>query len=335
MKHVKRFFVTFFLVTGVLLLASCNKEAEKTYYFAAKEATQNSSWVSYVTVEKTGDRITDAHWSAFHIEGDTNNYQGLDKYQSSVIGTYDMYSTLWWHEQADALVKTLIERQNVNEREPLPAGATIGNDDFYELVELALSKDPIPKGEYQDGYHFISNKTKASNRTGSYFYDEDDGVFIKSSDFEYYTFANFIVVNGTIVHAYYNSAFSQFRIKLDSNNAGTKIGYRMEDGVPVRDDSSTTVAYVLDATTKSQTTELTTTFTEYKTKNQLGFSYAMKKPNGPGNFEYFETAQAAAQHVVENQGWKAVMTDGKTDAVAGVTITATDFQTIANRIPKK
>ncbi|CCV64475.1 conserved hypothetical protein [Alteracholeplasma palmae J233] len=369
---IKKLLLSFLFVTSLLLLAACGSKTE--YYFAQATPNQNSEWVSYVIVEKQGNKITDVKWNAYHIAGDLagwnylskQNYNGKDKYTQSKEGIYMMTSDettgkkLKWHEQADLLSKKLIETQDYNDRKPVPAGASISSDDFYVLVEKALSSPAVQKGSYVDGFHYISLKDTASDRTVTSYWDPIENKVL-SDTFKAYKFGSFVVVNGTIVLAYYNEAYTGYLVDFDADGKAINHVYQ-EDGkevkkaiakVEVSETVTTTTKEIgretiIDPETNKKTvivtTETTTETNEVKsilkskklTKNQLGLSYLMKKPNGPATYEFFEAAKFAGDYLIENQNLDvAFNTSGKTDAIAGVTITAKDFQTIALKIPKK
>ena len=185
-----------------------------------------------------------------------------------------MNSAIWWHEQADLLTDRLIETQNYNERIPVPAGATIASSDFYRLAEKALASEPISKGNYEDGYHFISLKDTATVRESANFYDETTNEVRASGSFDYYTFASVVVFNGRIVLAYYNSAYSAYHLSFDENGSIRK-KLVDHDNNPETDDINLSV--IENYHTASPTL--------YTTKNQLGNSYGMAAVSG--GFEYF------------------------------------------------
>ncbi|MBG0762228.1 hypothetical protein IY230_01210 [Acholeplasma laidlawii] len=319
----KGFFVILLLIMAVALTA-CGP-SESKFYFASQTPTDNSSWVYWVVIEKKGDKVVGAEWNAFNIEGDANNtYKGMDKVAASKAGIYNMNSDLWWHEQAELVIDKFIESNgDVNDRIPAPAGVSITTGDFYTLAELALASDPVEKGNYKDGYHFFSTKASATDRAAVNFWDPVAEEIITAPVFKYYTFGSFVVVNGRIVLAYYDSAFGQYRLDLDSEN-------KVKTHVVEIEGKETTLKVIAPYTSDAPTL--------YKTKNQLGLSYAMKRPNGPGAFEYFEAAKSAGDFLIENQ--KLPETDGdgnfkEVDGVTGVTITASDFVTLSKLIPTK
>ncbi|NLK13108.1 MAG: hypothetical protein GX312_05880, partial [Candidatus Phytoplasma sp.] len=243
-----------------------------------------------------------------------------------------------------------------------PAGASIESTDFYELVEMALSQPAIPKGNYEDGFHYISLKNEAANGYAPVYWDsvleELVTVVNEGEEFKTFSFGNFVVVNGTIVLAYFNEAYTGYLVDFDETGKARKhtIG---ENSYPILKVDRKTVTTTKEINTEVSTInketgeiEITTVTTietttvetitpldrsslKKLTKNQLGLSYLMKKPNGPGQYEYFEASSAAAKYLVLNQNFDIELSDdGKPiDSIAGVTITATDFKKIASLIP--
>ncbi len=375
---IKKIMIAGLMLLSMMLLTACGKSTE--YYFAAKTPTPDSSWVSYVIVEKKGDKITNAHWSAYHIAGELagynylskKNYDGRDKYVQSKDKIYIMEGSELddknpkprWDEQVDLLVDKLIESQDYNDRLPIPAGASIQSTDFYELVEMALSQPAIPKGKYEDGFHYISLKNEAANGFAPVYWDsvleELVTVVNEGEEFKTFSFGNFVVVNGTIVLAYFNEAYTGYLVDFDETGKARKhtIGDKsypilkvdrkiVKTSKEISTEVSTinketgeveiTTVTTIETTTVETITPLVRSSLKKLTKNQLGLSYLMKKPNGPGQYEYFEASNAAAKYLVTNQNFDIQLSnDGKpVDSIAGVTITATDFKKIASLIPMK
>lgn len=317
---MKKVFFVMLSVLGLMTLAACGK-AERTYYFAIETPTQDSEWLYWVEIVKEGDKIVEAKWDGLSILGDTNKYAGKSKYQASKDGLYDMHpgstEKNWWHDQADKVTAKLIETQNYNDREPLPAGVTITTDNFYVLVEKALASDPIEKGEYKDGYYFFTAKDQATKNAPKKYWDPVKETVIEVGEFDYYNFGSIIVVNGRIVFAYFDAAFKQYRLAMDET--GKVVKHTDEEG------NTYSVIETYDA---NKTPKL------YSTKNQLGFSYAMKKPNGPGSFEFFEQMNNLRDYLIENQTLPEVNEDDGLDDVAGVTIKVAEFVDFVKQLPK-
>lgn len=305
-----KLFIAFTALLLTLLLVSCGGGSE--FYYASEVPTENSEWVYYVVVEKKGSKIVDAKWSAFHIEGNLAGYEGKDKYQASKDGLYNLpKNALSWADQADLLIAKLIETQDYNDQTPTPAGATIDNTPFYRLVEQALASEKVEKGKFVDG-HYVFEGTK-TDRAEARVWDPVAEEIVTVPGFKYFDFGIFNVVNGTIVEAYFNAAFNGYRYQMD--NTGKIIKHTEGEA-----SYSVIQSDVL-----------------YKTKNQLGLSYGMKRPNGPGSFEYFEAAKSFGEYLIANQKnpLPELNTDGGTDAISGVTITATGFYEAVDQIPKK
>jgi len=314
----KGFFVLLFLFMAVALTA-CG-EAESKYYFASQTPTENSTWVSWVTIEKKGDKVVNAEWNAFHIEGDSHaTYLGKDKVTASKEGIYNMNSDLWWHEQAELVIEKFIASNgDVNDRLPAPAGVSITTDDFYSLAELALASDPIEAGDYVDGYHFTTLKSSATSRNSATWWDPVKEVVVPSVTYQTYSFGSFLVVNGRIVMAYLNNVFYGYRAQL-ANGFVRTIDH---DNDPETPNISLMAEYT------SANARL------YRTKNQLGKSYGMTGASPIGK-DYHEQAFTAAAYLIENQQFPTPNQDGDFEGVAGVTITARDFHSLWQLIPTK
>lgn len=322
MKKLLLFVLT---IISLVTLAGCSQN-DYSYYFATTETNQDSTWVYYVVITKQGKKIVDAEWNAYNIAGDTLATKGLSKYEASVQGLYNMSqdpTKLKWHEQADLITNKLIKTQNINERIPVPAGATIGTGDFYSLAEKALANGPIPAGKYVDGYHFVSNKENAVTETTSNVYDPVKNIVLDPISFEQYTFANFIVVNGSIVLAYYNTTQSGYRLEMNENNKFIKYAWDNDNNPGTAPRNINIIASYASANP-----------TLYKTKNQLGYSYGLKTPNGAGVSEYFEAVKIIGNYLVENQSFPET-NDNKFDGIAGVTITVSDYVELLNKVPLK
>jgi len=315
----KGFFVVLFLIMAVALTA-CG-QAESKFYFASQTPTDTSTWVYWVVVEKKGDKVVDAQWNAFHIEGDTNTtYNGMDKVAASEAEIYNMNSDLWWHEQAELVIEKFIESNgDVNDRLPAPAGVSITTDEFYALAELALASDPIEKGDYEDGYYFETLKADATERASVSYWDPIKEEVVETGAFDYYTFGSFVVVNGRIVLAYFNSAFKGYKAVVNAAGFVTKVDH---------DDDAETPTISLMADYTAANPKL------LKTKNQLGTSYGMTGASPIGK-DYDAQAYAAGDYLVDNQVFPETNEDGDFDDVAGVTITATDFFDLWKLVPTK
>ncbi|VEU82357.1 hypothetical protein [Acholeplasma hippikon] len=323
---MKKLLLILLTIISVITLAGCSQN-NYTYYFATAETNQDSAWVYYVVVTKKGNKIVDAEWNGYHIAGDTLATKGLSKYDASKAGLYNMSSDptkLKWHEQADLITAKLIETQNYNDRIPVPAGATIGTGDFYALVEKALANGPIAKGKYQDGYYFFSNKENGTEKTSNNFYDPVKDVVIMGEAFNQYTFGTFIVVNGSIVLANYNTTQVGYRLKMNELNKIEKYAWD-HDGNPETAPKSVSIIAPYNGQNP----------TKYLTKNQLGYSYGLKTPNGSSGLEYFEHAARIGEYLVENQTLPTLNNDGKFDDLAGVTITVSEYVQLLNQIPLK
>lgn len=325
---MKKAFFSVLLAISLLFLVACNT-TQKDYYFAVSDYDENSDWVYWVTIVKEGDKIVDAEWNAFNIQGDTNTkFNGLDKYEASKQGLYDMTigrdqepGELWWHEQADLTIEKLIQTNNVNDRIPIPAGVSITTDEFYELAEKALASDPIEKGEYVDGYYFFSLKDEATKRNSALFWNEQTEEILETGQFDYYSFGIFVVVNGRIQLAYFNAAFAGYRV------AFTEDGKILRHSVDHDEDPETdplNIPVIAEYTGNAPTL--------YWTKNALGRSYGMADVSGA--LEYDEQAYLAGDYLVEHQSFPALNDNDGFDGITGVTITTDDFFNLWKELPK-
>src|SRR5690606_41050398 len=137
--------------------------------------------------------------------------------------------------------------------------------------------------------------------------------------FDYYTFGSFVVVNGRIVLAYFNSAFKGYKAVVNAAGFVTKVDHD--------DDAETdTISLMADYTAANPKL--------LKTKNQLGTSYGMTGASPIGK-DYFQQAKTAGDYLITNQEFPAVNDKGDFDSVAGVTITASDFVALWEELPKK
>lgn len=323
---MKKFLFIMMTFLAVLTLASCGSGSK--YYFAVEETNPDSDWVYWVTVEKKGKKIVDVKWNAFNVAGDSDEkFKGMDKYQASVEGLYDMHAfeqdrdgKLWWHEQADLLIDKLIETQDVNDRIPAPTGATITNDNFYELVEKALASDPVKKGKYKNGYHFVTLKNDAVTGNVKEFYDPGKEEIVSTGEYKSHTFGSIVVLNGSIVYAYYNNVFYGYRLQLAPSGFPTSI--KLPEDAPEAEQKSYQIT-VPNATL-------------IKTKNQLGKSYTMGAIMN--TMEYDEQAKNAGIYLVEHQGFPELVKNDNDyliiDGYTGCTIDADDFREIWLKLPK-
>lgn len=315
----KGFFVVLFLIMAVALTACGTTESK--FYFASDTPTDTSTWVNWVVIEKKGDKVVDAVWNAFHIEGDANNtYKGMDKVDASEKRIYDMKSELWWHEQAKIVTDKFIETNgNVNDRLPAPAGVSITTNEFYVLAELALASEPIAKGDYKDGYHFKTLKANAEPHVEVKYWDPIKKEVVTTGVWDSYTFGSFVVVNGRIVLSYFNNVFYGFKAVVNAAGFVTKIDHDEDSLTP-------TISLMADYTTSAPKL--------LKTKNQLGTSYGMTGAS-PIKKEYDAQAYAAGDYLIKNQSFPETNAAGDFEGIATVTITASDFFDLWKLVPTK
>lgn len=328
---MKKVLLGLLVLVSTMFLMACNLKETKQY-FATLDQIPSNGWTYYVVVKTKGGEITEVIWDAYNIKGDAyvaadapTPATAMTKYQASVAGLYNMSTGLKWHEQADLITKNLIKTQDINARIPVPAGATITTEDFYTLVEKALASNPIPKGNYVDGYHFISNKNvNPVQKSAVRYWDPVKLEVVELAGYLQYTFAEYIVVNGSIAFAYFNTVNHGYKAAMDETNKIQKHAWD-DDNNPETPAKNLTI--IAPYTTAKPAV--------INTKNELGLSYGMKKPNGGNNYEYVEISKFAADYLVENQAFPALNADGKFDDVANVTITTSDYVALTEKLPKK
>jgi len=153
--------------------SSTNSNAEAgTYkdgvYFAKGEVDEKSGWQSIMTLTVSGGKITDVQWNAI------SENSPVDKITSSKEGKYGMKAggaSSEWHEQADALDKFLIEKQdpaaitlNDEGKTDAVSGVSIHVGDFVNLAKAALDAGPVEAGPYKDGTYHVEGD--AFGKTG-------------------------------------------------------------------------------------------------------------------------------------------------------------------------
>lgn len=127
-------------------------------YFAKGEVDAESGWQSIMTLIVSDGKITDVEWNAI------SDKAPVDKITYSKEGKYGMKAggaASEWHEQAEALDKFLIEKQdptaitlNDEGKTDAVSGVSIHVGDFVNLAKAALDAGPVEVGPYKDGtYH--------------------------------------------------------------------------------------------------------------------------------------------------------------------------------------
>lgn len=159
------------------------------FYYAVADEFASDGWKYNVAIEVKDGKITDAEWNGLSIAG------GKDKITLAADGEYGMIKAskigAEWNEQSAKVSAHLIEIQDPTIVEYTDAdghsdaisGATITVKDFFELADKALKAQPIAKGNYTDGYYHNAAEPTAEGET---------------------TFAQLVVVNGSIVDANIN-----------------------------------------------------------------------------------------------------------------------------------
>lgn len=246
---------------------------EDGYYFArGMDFSPNSGWKEFVVVMVEDGMITDAYWSATHVQG-----KG-DKDIASRNGGYPMVefggAVADWHVQAEAAEAWLIENQDPMFPEDLyidedghtdalmtdaDATVSIHVDSFFDLANKAIMAGPVPAGQYMATDYVM---------TASLPEDDNGNVYL----------AEFTIVNGTIMD-----------VNLNAITATTD-----DDG-------------------------------NMLSKKELGDDYGMKEKAG-SEYEWYEQAASIEDFILETQGIDLAFNDeGKTDAIAGVSITVSPF----------
>jgi len=173
---------------------------EDGYYFATQDAfSPNSGWKEYVTIQVMDGMITEAYWSATHVQakGDKDIASRNDAYPMVKFGG----AVADWHVQAEAAEAWLIENQDPmfpadnyiddeghTEALMTDADATVSIhvDSFFGLAAEALDAEPVAKGNYVTTDMVVTAELPA---------DDKGAVYV----------GEFTVVNGTIVDVNFNS----------------------------------------------------------------------------------------------------------------------------------
>lgn len=287
----KRFlFVVMALVLVVSMFAGCSAAKYKDgVYFARDEVGEN--WTSFVVLTVEKGKITDAYW------GGTNIVPKGDKRVLSESGDYGMVAfggaQSEFHEQAKAVEDWLIKNQDPAKFESLlsdaeghttalttdgGASVSIKVADFFTLAAKALASEPVPAGQY--------GETRVVTAKG------------EPSDKGWQDLAEFIVVNGTIVVANYDSLYTKEYV---AEGDGANGQYFVVDG-----DKATA-----------------------QSKDQIKEGYGMTAAGS--TLEWYQQAELLEQYVVDNQAMFTVNADGYADGVAGVSVHAIGFYGLFNQ----
>lgn len=165
---------------------------EDGIYFASEDAFAGSGWKSHVVITVADGKIVDADWNGI------NRVPTQNKKTKSMDGNYGMVAfgdaISEWHEQAEVAEQYLLDMQTADTAEGFYkddeghtdaiAGVSIHVSAFFDLAEKALASDAVPVGMYDDGFPMSS---------------------IEPDDKGWQYMSQFIVVNGTIVDANFNS----------------------------------------------------------------------------------------------------------------------------------
>ncbi len=259
-------------------------------YFAQEDEFAGSGYKYFVVLTVEDGAITDADW------GGTNIVPAGNKRTASEQGNYPMVAAggaaADWHVQAEAAEAWLIDSQDPAAFEEFytdEEGHTdaLQTDDgtqvsihvveFFSLAEKALASDPVPAGAYNTPADYVATSELEAT---------EDSKWWKYK-------GEFIVVNGTIVDALFNSVwageFSEDTAKYYETDA---------DGNPDPEAPSN--------------------------KLELGEAYGMA---------WDVQAISAAEFLEETQGFEVnyVDEDGHTDSISGVSIHVNEFEELFNK----
>ena len=278
------------LLLAVSMLVGCSAAKYKDgVYFAQGETSNN--WRPYVVVTVEKGKIVDAIWSA------TNTVPQGDKVAISENGGYGMVAygaaKSEWHEQAKAAEDWLVKNQDPAKFDSLytdeeghtaalttdsGASVSIHVSEFFALAAQALASEPVPAGQY--------GETRVVTAKG------------EPSDKGWQDLAEFIVVNGTIVSANYDSLYTNAYV---AEGDGANGQYFVVDG-----DKATA-----------------------QSKDQIKEGYGMTAAGS--TLEWYQQAELLEQYVVDNQAMFTVNADGYADGVAGVSVHAIGFYSLFNQ----
>jgi len=272
------------LMLAVSMLVGCSAAKYKDgVYFAQGETSNN--WRPYVVVTVEKGKIVDAIWSA------TNTVPQGDKVAISENGGYGMVA--YGAAQAKAAEDWLVKNQDPAKFDSLytdeeghtaalttdsGASVSIHVSEFFALAAQALASEPVPAGQY--------GETRVVTAKG------------EPSDKGWQDLAEFIVVNGTIVSANYDSLYTKEYV---AEGDGANGQYFLVDG-----DKATA-----------------------QSKDQIKEGYGMTAAGS--TLEWYQQAELLEQYVVDNQAMFTVNADGYADGVAGVSVHAIGFYGLFNQ----
>lgn len=206
-------FTTLLLGAAVVALTACTKET-KTYHYAIDKAEtvdeNGNMWNHYVTVERTGKKIDKIYFSKFANLGilkkanEVQDVYAQGRKYGNYIGDKNKKE---WCDYADMFTEHYIKNFK---GEALKAPDTLAgmSDKFYKhqkdlffgLVKKALESPAIQKGNFKtEGFVYV---------------DQNNGVTPQDYSASGNVFAQFIVVNGTLVYANYDAYY--FSNKLEA-----------------------------------------------------------------------------------------------------------------------
>jgi major membrane immunogen (membrane-anchored lipoprotein) len=145
------------------------KYKDGAYY--AQEEGYSKGWKYTASLTVINGYIVAADWNGINING------GKDKDTLSKDGEYGLVAKggaqAEWHEQAQKAEAYLLEKQDptaISYKDDEGhtddiAGVSINVKEFFKLAEKALAKDPIPVGQYNDGFYHAEQK-EFNEKTG-------------------------------------------------------------------------------------------------------------------------------------------------------------------------
>lgn len=161
MKKLLALTIVLFVTAGSLFAQVNLSQVKDGVYFAqSKGFSPQGGWKEQVILEVKGGKITAATWN-----GVSNIAGAQDKKSYAASGKYGMVKAskikAEWHEQAKAVESYLVKTQDVNlskftadGKTDAIAGASMTVSEFFTLAREALSKAPVAKGAYKDGWYY-------------------------------------------------------------------------------------------------------------------------------------------------------------------------------------
>ncbi len=316
------------IVTALFIaisVSACKKEEEGTFekadgqYFAIAEEPANS-YVYWTIVTIENKKITDVEWNGYHIDGGAVNCLGDNKYNCSKDGNYQMVerggASAPWYEQVDDVTDYIVENQTIKADLTFDdhgvvdeiSSVSIHSIELFDLIDEALAGEPVPEGDYTDGYYYF--ETDLTEKTVTYAKPVSEGsdqYETFEETFDTSTFATFLVVNGTIVLADFNARHDAYEYVMEDDSFATYVYGQDEEG----DDLE---AKIVDGTFNEDGDFVPTK--KYLTKDSAGDWYGMSQR--PNTVEWDEQVEYVEAKLLEDQSLS--VTDNTFDDVSEATI---------------